>query len=234
MDDYIGEIVKYSDKTQYKPLNEIVFEGIRSAIIYGKLPYGVRINEKEYADRMNISRTPIREALQRLEKESLVEYIPHYGTIVKKITIDDAKEIYQIRKSLEILASINAMNIMTESCFKELENKLIFTEELNKSEDNLNKVIDHFSDFNEAIYDFSKMPRLKSIVTRLKEYLACFRDISLKDPIRRNEALEEHWMIFHCMVDKNEKDLEKIIREHLTRSEKFIIEEMEKELYEDK
>lgn len=84
MDDYIKEMIKTTDSNQYLPLNEIVYNGLRKAIIDDKVPIGVRINEKEYADRMNISRTPVREALKRLEAEDLVEYIPRFGVIVKK------------------------------------------------------------------------------------------------------------------------------------------------------
>ena len=61
MEDYIGAIIAETDMSQYLPLNEIVYFGLRRAIIEGKVPVGIRINEKEYASRMNISRTPIRE-----------------------------------------------------------------------------------------------------------------------------------------------------------------------------
>ena len=229
MEDYIGEIIKYSDMKQYKPLNEIVFEGIRTTIIKGIIPVGEKINEQEYANRMNISRTPVREALRRLEREGLVEYIPRYGVIVKKISIEDAREIYQIRKALDILATINAMNIMTEEQFQELEDLLKKTEEVNQSNENVDEVTQLFSEFNEMIYKFSQMPRLTSIVIKLREYLMRFRDISLKEEKRRQKALNEHWMIYRAMRNKDEDQVSLITKEHLEYSEKFILAEMERQ-----
>lgn len=229
MEDNIGEIIKFTDMNQYKTLNDIVFEGIRKAVIKGILPVGERINEKEYAERMNISRTPIREALNRLEKEDLVEYIPRYGVVVKKISVDDAKEIYQIRKALDILATKNAMKLMTKKQFEELKDLLEYTEKLNEQNEDLDVVIKLFSDFNENIYKFSQMPRLTSIVMKLREYLMRFRDISLNGEERRRKALNEHWMIYRAMCNQDEIQLSMIINEHLSYSEKFIIKEMEKQ-----
>ncbi|MBZ2175042.1 GntR family transcriptional regulator [Schnuerera sp. xch1] len=229
MDDYIAEIIRHTDMKQYKPLNEIVFEGIRKTIIKGQIPVGEKINEKEYADRMNISRTPIRDALHRLEKEGLVEYIPRYGVIVKKVSIEDAKEIYQIRKALDTLATVNAMNIMTDEQFQELKNLLNRTEEANRLNESLDEITQLFSEFNEMIYEFSQMPRLTSIVTKLREYLMRFRDISLKKEDRRRKALDEHWMIYRAICNKDEDQVSLITKEHLEYSEKFILEEMERQ-----
>jgi len=82
VDEYIKEVIKLADLSQNKPLNEIVFEGLRIAIIKGIIPVGERINESVYAEKMNISRTPVREALRRIQEEGLVEYVPHYGVVV--------------------------------------------------------------------------------------------------------------------------------------------------------
>lgn len=228
MEDYIGEIIKLSDMAQYKPLNEIVFDGIRKAIIKGRIPVGEKINEKEYAQRMNISRTPIRDALRRLEKEGLVEYIPRYGVIVKKISIEDAKEIYKIRVALDILATTSAMSLMTEEQFGQMEDLLNKTEETNKRND-VEKVTGFFSSFNKMIYDFSEMPRLTSIVIKLQEYLVRFRDISMRGEARRRKALDEHWMIYRAMRNRDENQVELITKEHLAYSEKYIIKEMERQ-----
>ncbi|MGX7394332.1 GntR family transcriptional regulator [Carnobacterium mobile] len=229
MEDYIREIINFTDISQFKPLNEIVFDGIRKAIITGRIPVGQRIKEKEFAERMNISRTPIREALHRLEKEGLVEYIPKFGTIVKRITIEDAKEIYQIRQALDVVATINAMTRMTKEQFDELKQLLVKTEEVNKKNQDVEEVIRLFSIFNEKIYQFSDMPRLTSIVTKLREYLMRFRDISLTEEGRRKKALNEHWMIYRGMYNKDEEQIKLIINEHLSYSEKFILAEMEKQ-----
>lgn len=227
MEDYIGEIVKLTNMSQYKPLNQIVYEGIRKAIISGRIPVNERINIKEYAERLNISRTPIREALRMLEKEGLVEYVPKYGVVVKKISVEDVKEIYKIRIALDVLAFVNAMNIMDEEQFKQLEDLLNETEIAHRNHQ-IEEVTRLFSKFNEMIYNFSQMPRLKSIVMNLREYLARFRDISMSGEARRRRALDEHWMIYRAMKNKDEKQLRSIIKEHLGYSEQYVLREMEK------
>ncbi|CZQ99933.1 transcription regulator hth gntr [Trichococcus palustris] len=227
MEEYIEDVIRLTDLSQNKPLNQIVFEGLRLAIIKGIIPVGERINEKEYALRMNISRTPIREALRRIEDEGLVEYIPNYGTVVKKVTVADAKEIYDIREALEIMATTNAMNIMATEEFDELEALLAKTEKAN-NEDDIDLVIQCFSEFNSLIYHFSRMPRLESIVKKLKDYVARFRDISLADYPRREEALLEHYYILNSMKKKDYEQVALTVREHLRRSERFVVEELER------
>lgn len=225
--DYIGEIINLTDMDQYKPLNQIVYEGLRKAIISGKIPVNERINIKEYAERLNISRTPIRKALRMLEKEGLVEYIPKYGVVVKKISAKDVKEIYKIRVALDILAFTNAMNLMNEEQFKQVEDLLNETEIAHKNHQ-IEEVTQLFYKFNEMIYDFSQMPRLKSIVINLREYLARFRDISMSGEARRKKALDEHWMIYKAMKNKNEESLKSIIKDHLEYSEQYVLKEIER------
>ena len=225
MEEYIKAVIKLTDLSQNKPLNEIVFEGLRNAIIKGIIPIGERINESVYAEKMNISRTPIREALRRIQEEGLVEYVPHYGVVVKKITIEDAIEIYQIRKALDILAAQNAMKIMTEEQFDEMEALLQKTDEADKRGD-FTEVIELSKRFNDMIYELCKMPRLDIIVKKLRQYLMRFRDISLTEKDRRRKALDEHWILFRNMRNKNYEQVAILTTEHLDYSEKFILKEM--------
>ena len=114
----IQAVKKNLDITQNKPLKISLYEAFRKTIILGEIPAGTRINEKEFSTELNISRTPIRYALNELTKEHLVEHIPKIGVIVKGISIKDAHEIYEIRKSLDTLATINAMKLMSKEDFK--------------------------------------------------------------------------------------------------------------------
>ena len=86
-----------------KPIREIAYETLKKAIITGEIPAGTRIVETDYADRMHISRTPLREALRKLERDGLVEYVLRRGVVVRAFTIADVNEIYTIRNSLEML-----------------------------------------------------------------------------------------------------------------------------------
>jgi DNA-binding GntR family transcriptional regulator len=210
----IIEVVKKNlDLTQNKPLKACIYEAFRKTIILGDIPAGERINEKEFSEVLNISRTPIRFALQELVKEQLVT--------------QDAHEIYEIRKSLDTLATIKAMNLMTDDDFEELESLLIQGEYLNET-GQVDELLQNFSDFNSFIYEKSQMLRLKTIVTELQAYLIYFRDIAIRSSSRRSRALKEHWLIFRGMKTQNSEQITLITHEHLNRSLTFILKEMER------
>ncbi|MBP1043220.1 GntR family transcriptional regulator [Vagococcus sp. BWB3-3] len=222
-------VAKNLDLTRNEPLKSLVYQAFRKTIILGEIPAGVRINEKEFAEEMNISRTPIRHAMQTLVSENLVAYQPGIGNIVKGINVADAHEIYDIRKALDILATTTAMKKMTPEDFEELRTLLEDTHQLNEEGD-VDLVLRKFSDFNQFIYQKSQMLRLESIVTKLRDYLVYFRDIAIKDKERRDRALHEHWLIYQGMTNQNKEQIELIIHEHLDTSLSFIIKEMEQYL----
>lgn len=224
----VQEVLKNTDLSQQKALGEIVYEAFRMTIIQGKIPFGERINEKEYSEIMNISRTPIRFALKILEKEGLVEHIPKVGVVVKEITKKDAIEIYAVRKALETVATETAMQLMTEEDFKELDDLLTQTEEKN-AQGNVEDVIKLFNNFHEIIYLKSNTLRLREIVMNIQEYLSRFRRICLNTADRRDQAVVEHRLLYHAMVAKDKRRIQLLIEDHLNSSLAFVLQEMEKE-----
>lgn len=214
MTDYMDEFVRNTNFNQNKPIREIVYEGLRKTVISGIIPVGERIVEKEYAERLNISRTPVREAIRRLEEEELVENIPRVGVVVKRISEEDIIEVYKIRQSLEVLATITAMEHITKEEMDELEQLLDLTEQKNKEGD-VKEVIRLFGEFNSLIYKASRMKRLASMISKLNDYIKKFRDISITDDKRREKALVEHRAILKAIEEKNTKDIDKLIKEHL-------------------
>lgn len=225
MDGIVKAVANNLDLKQNKPLKELVLEAFRKTIILGEIPAGSRINEKKFAEELNVSRTPIRYAIQRLAAENLVESMPGASTIVKGITIKDAYEIYDIRKELDTLATRKAMVRMNEDDFETLKNLLERTQaELGQVPDTT--VVEYFSDFNQFIYQHCDMPHLVTIVFKLQAYLVYFRDIAITSRERRALALQEHWRIYQAMVNHDEVQINLIIREHLGQSLQFIIKEM--------
>ncbi|MDN6344773.1 MAG: GntR family transcriptional regulator [Tetragenococcus koreensis] len=227
MDPIVVAIKHNLDLSQNKPLKICVYKALRKTIILGDIPAGKRINEKELSEELNISRTPIRFALQELVKEQLVEHVPRIGIIVKGISMKDAYEIYDIRKALDTLATTKAMTLMNDNDFDELEQLLEQGELYNKT-DQVDELLQNFSDFNSFIYKKSQMLRLKAIVTDLQAYLVYFRYIAIRASARRSLALEEHWLIFRGMKTNDVEQITLITHEHLDRSLQFILKEMER------
>ncbi|CAM4169492.1 GntR family transcriptional regulator [Erysipelothrix inopinata] len=225
---YIDKVIEMIDLSQNLPLNQIIYDGLRTAIITGVIPMGERINEKYYAESLNVSRTPVREALRRIQDEEIVEYIPNYGIVVSTFDVEDVKEIYQIRTALDILAATNAMKLMTEEKAIKMETLLDKTDEAQRNHD-VEGVIEMSKEFNTMIYEFAEMPRLESIQNRLRDYLMRFRDISLTADKRRERALAEHRLIFRCLKNGDVEQMRLVIAEHLMLSEEFILLELERQ-----
>ncbi|RLK62488.1 GntR family transcriptional regulator [Atopobacter sp. AH10] len=221
-DEFFVELIDSKDYLSNLPLKEIVYKGLRRAIILGRIPVGQRINEKEYAKRLNISRTPIRYALELLQHEGLVENIPKYGTIVKKITLKDAEEIYEIRRALEKLAFTNALMKMTREDIQELDKLMEETQEL-INEHHLEQINDYFARFNEKVLAIADMPRLTDTIKRLKEYLTRFRDISVSDDKRRLRAFRDHLHIYQALKNKDILTMCTLLDKHLLDSKEFIL-----------
>ena len=106
---------------EYLPLRDVVFQTLRQAILYGELKPGERLMEVHLAERLGVSRTPIREAIRKLELEGLVVMIPRRGAVVASITEKDLKDVLEVRRTLEILAGEVACERITPKLLEELK-----------------------------------------------------------------------------------------------------------------
>lgn len=128
-------LCEYLDLSKNAPLKDNLFDAFKKAIILGTVPAGTNINEKQLADALHISRTPIRAALNQLADEQLVDRKPGVGVIVRGISIRDANELFEIRSVLEALATTKAAHNMSESDFDELRALLEEGQRANAADD---------------------------------------------------------------------------------------------------
>ena len=110
------------DMNEYLPLRDVVFNTLRKAILKGELKPGERLMEIALAERLGVSRTPVREAMRKLELEGLVVMIPRRGAQVANITEKDLNDVLEVRIALENLSIENACMRMTEEQLEELWN----------------------------------------------------------------------------------------------------------------
>ena len=106
---------------EYLPLRDVVFNTLRQAILKGELAPGERLMEIQLAEKLGVSRTPIREAIRKLELEGLVLMIPRRGAEVARISEKSMRDVLEVRRSLEELAIELACQRMTDEEFKELQ-----------------------------------------------------------------------------------------------------------------
>ena len=98
----------------HKPLRDIIYDDLKMGILTGKILPGTRLLEVELADKMGVSRTPVREAIRRLEKEGLVNIEPRHGAYAAKVSVEDMIEILEVRELMESMAAQLAANRITQ------------------------------------------------------------------------------------------------------------------------
>lgn len=158
----------------YKPLGEVVFEYLRTAILNGDLKPGERLMEISLAEQLGVSRTPVREAIRKLEKEKFVEMIPRKGAYVANLTADDILEVLEIRIVLEGFASALAAERMTKKDVKAMGKILDeFDGALVKMD--RSKMIAKDNEFHSKIYQAAQNNKLLEIIQDLHDQFQRFR-----------------------------------------------------------
>lgn len=202
-----------------RPIREIVFMELKKAIFDGRIKEGEHLVENTIAEKMNVSRTPVREALRQLEAEGLVVNIPRRGAIVKGITLQDAEEIYDLREVLEGLTTRLACKNRTEEDINRLNDILNLMAEAVKEEDYC-KYLNLHKGYNDIILNSSSNKRLQSMMKNIYEHLASLRSVSLYNKDRRVLAIEEHRQIVNAIEKRDEVRAEKLAREHVKKAKK--------------
>ncbi|MFZ5351244.1 MAG: GntR family transcriptional regulator [Bacillota bacterium] len=212
---------------QYKPLREVVFESIRNAIISGTLKPGERLMEVQMAERLGVSRTPIREAIRKLELEGLVVMLPRKGAYVADLSIKDITDVLEIRAALEGLAAgLAAMRISDEE-IEDLETTAVRFHKAIEN-DNFEVMIERDIEFHEIIFKATRNEKLIQLSNNLREQVQRFREIYISKGNKSKELADEHYEIADA-ISKRDIDLaEKLARKHIENAENYILKMMDK------
>jgi len=206
----------------YKPLREVIFSTLREAIIMGELKPGERLMEVQLADKMGVSRTPVREAIRKLELEGLVVMIPRRGAHVARLTEKDIMDVLEVRATLDGLATALATERINEDELKELRH--IQTQLENYVEKgNLQGVIKKDIEFHDVIYKASKNDKLVQIANNLREQVYRFRVIYLKDFGNNEEVIREHNEIWSAILSKDPNLARVSAQKHIKSQESAIL-----------
>ena len=184
------------------PLAEQVFQTLEEDILQGRLKPGEVITELRLSKALGVSRTPIREALQHLEQESLVEIRPNRGAVVLGITRDDLKVIYGMRIRLEGLAASLAAKTADEEQLNAMKEVLDLQEfYVEKNNPDEQEIFD--SRFHEMVYEFSGKRILYEVLKNLHRRITRYRRLSVTDMDRARKAITEHREIYEAIRDGN-------------------------------
>ena len=210
------------DLDTYQPLREAVCETLRDAIRKGILEPGERLMEVQLAEELGISRTPVREAIRKLEQEGYVIMMPRRGTYVSDISTNDVKEIFEIRSALESLAAGLAARRIEPDELETLQNLLVEIEGYIAKND-IEKIVETDIKFHGLLYQVSRNDRLVSIISNLKEQLARFRTLSMSYPGRLQETLEEHSEMVEAIANGDASAARDAAEHHMERAEKTLL-----------
>lgn len=199
-----------------------VFEKLEEDIITGVFPRGEILTELKLVEQLGVSRTPIREALRRLEQERLIAESGK-GSVVLGITLEDLEDIMDIRQRIEGLATYYATKNLTEEGKKELQHisELQDFYYMKEDIDNLRKMDDRFHD---TIYKLCERPVLRDTLIPLHRKSQRYRRISIEDKSRLSKSIQEHKAIYNAIVSGDAELASRLITEHIASAKEHMIE----------
>jgi DNA-binding GntR family transcriptional regulator len=211
----------------YKPLRELVLEAIREAIKNGTLQPRERLMEIQLADDLGVSRTPVREALRKLEQEGFIVMVPRKGAYVSDLSMKDVADVFEIRAALDGLAGGLAAERITEDELDLMERMLVEKGEAINQHD-IDKLVEADTRFHEAMYMASRNERLSNIISNLREQIQRFRLTSLSVPGRSEDSLKEHRQILEAIQARDIQLARQLAQEHIENAETVLIDSLKK------
>ena len=203
---------------EYLPLRDVVFQTLRQAILTGEFMPGERLMEIALANRLGVSRTPVREAIRKLELEGLVVMIPRKGAEVAKITVSDLKDVLEVRCHLEEFAATIACQRITEEEKQELKVAMeAFEDAIDKKD--LKLIAERDVEFHDVIFKATKNKRLLQIINNLREQIYRYRIEYIKDFDYHDTLVREHREIMKTIISGEQEAAEKIMKTHIYNQE---------------
>lgn len=199
---------------EYLPLRDIVFQTLRNAIITGDLQPGERLMETQLAEKLGVSRTPIREAIRKLELEGLVVMVPRKGAQVAQFTEKDIQDVLEVRAALEALAAKLACKRMDDRAFLKLQLAIAEYSYAAKNKD-LETMIEKDVEFHDIICNATQNDKLIQLFNNLKEQVNRYRITYLKN-VEDSETVEaEHLAILEALKNKDEEVASDLASKHI-------------------
>ncbi|NLK72569.1 MAG: GntR family transcriptional regulator [Clostridiales bacterium] len=206
----------------HRPLRELVFEQLRGAILNGTLKPGERLMEMDLAEKLGVSRTPIREAIRKLELEGLVVMEARKGAYVADVSVKETVEILEVRSVLEGLAASLAAKRITE---EELERLYKISQDFNEAVkvNDMKKMIENDTRFHNLIFEATRNKKLIQIVNSLQELVIRFRTTYFSEYKRGKEMPAEHNLIYKALKNGDAVTAQKHAEHHVDMLKEVIL-----------
>lgn len=212
-----------ADGSRYRTATEYAVAAIKELIIDGKLAPGMRLDQFELAERLEMSRIPIRTALERLASEGLIDLLPHRGALVAGTSRQEMINLYFVRNHLEGLATRLAASLLTEDQLERLEQNLGETERQVEAGD-LEAFLRTNREFHMIIYRAAGNPVLLRVISSLWDLSERYRRAYLQLPARARESTSEHRRLLELLRDKGGDAAAAFMREHNEKTIRGLVE----------
>ena len=199
---------------EYLPLRDVVFNTLRQAILRGELKPGERLMEIQLANKLGVSRTPIREALRKLELEGLVNMVPRKGAEVADITEKSLRDVLEVRKALEELSVQLACEKITEEEIEELKRVAERFKDTLDDQD-VTKIAEADVAFHDVIYTATDNQKLILLLNNLREQMYRYRVEYLKKEEAYPQLIAEHEELIDNISKRNKEEATRIMCEHI-------------------
>ncbi len=204
------------------PLRDLVFNTLRQAILTGELKPGERLMELHLADKLGVSRTPIREAIRKLELEGLVTMIPRRGAEVAQITEKSMSDVLEVRRTLDALCAELACDRITEDGLQALKQACDHFEHCVAGKD-ARKIAQADVALHDIILQATGNPRLIQMVNNLAEQMYRYRFEYIKDHSQHERLVEEHRIIYQSILHKDRETAAAAAKTHIDNQKKTIM-----------
>lgn len=205
------------DRPAAASLSEWVYAELRKKVVSGDLRPGDRLREVELAGSLCVSRTPVREALKRLESDGLLNYLPSRGAVISSLTPEQAGELYELRKILEGAAARLAAQHALDHEIQLLKDLLRQQKEIGEGAVALARLN---RNFHSALYRMSHNRYLIDVLTRAQVYMVLLRDTTYRVPGRARTAYAEHSAIVDAIARHDADGAETAARHHLGEAQR--------------
>jgi len=210
---------------EYLPLRDVVFQTLRKAILTGELKPGERLMEIHLADKLGVSRTPIREAIRKLELEGLVTNLPRRGAMVAEISKEGLKDVLEVRRALDTFCAELACKRISEEEKTSLKEACKRFEEAVTTND---KTVIAKADveFHDIIIGATGNERLVAMVNNLAEQIYRYRFEYIKDESQHERRIMEHRVLMDAILKGDIEGAKKAAGEHIDNQEYAILKQL--------
>lgn len=209
-------------KVRRRTLTEEVYEALKEDILSRRLRRGTRLVESRLAGEFGVSKTPVREAISRLEREGLVDFTPHHGAVVSRLSAKQVEDLMELREALEGFGAEKAATRITAEQLEALDQLVVRGGEALKEGD-LERYKEVDLQFHRLIQDASGNERLSMAIAGLEDQIRMVMSTSVQLKGRADSSVEEHRSIYAALERRDPEAAASAARQHIARARDAIL-----------